>query len=173
MSLVANWLTRADHTHPAVGDETELLDFGALRARVETTANWITENYAAQFLLIPSMRKVEFVIQLLACMVAGRTAVPIDPQTPEKLMEKMGVTLGDWACLETCSAALPPQALNAIPSTMKYPLVLFTSGTSGNPKAVPISDANIDHSTTVISNYLAYSQRNSAAKCDATDRYPC
>jgi long-chain acyl-CoA synthetase len=88
----------------------------------------------------------------------------VDPSAPQALLHDMGERCGNWSILD-------PAVLNGWPAgdsvdnrTNGLPaLVLFTSGTSGIPKGVPVSMRNLSHSASTVAGYLNYAGNPSAA----------
>ena len=77
--------------------------------------------------IINSTKEPDTLISILACLIAGRTYVPMDPGTPEQRKKEIMSAAG------TC------------PSPEKTVYIMFTSGSTGKPKGVPISRENLDN----------------------------
>lgn len=78
-------------------------------------------------------KEISHLVRLLACVAAGSCYVPVDSDTPpERLKEikKCLMDIRDWKA---------PGKENDIA------YIIFTSGTTGNPKGVPISYSNLNH----------------------------
>ena len=148
----------------AIIDDFTQLSFGELRDRARRVARAIRRNYGKRrCLLVPANRDVEFVTNLLGVMYSGNVPVPFDPLLPPSAVEYLCAK-----CEGTIVETLEQEAVaaeelldgrdNALPA-----MVLFTSGTSGYPKGVLISQNNLAQSCRVVSGYLAYREYDSAA----------
>lgn len=77
-----------------------------------------------------------------ACTQLGRAipAVGLQPLDPENGACRFDARFSDWA-----GTPLPPEYLNAAPpaATTDLALLMYTSGTTGQPKAVPLTHGNI------------------------------
>lgn len=112
-----------------LGDDVETITLDTLRARVSEVAGRLrseTTPGAVRTLSIES--DVDGIIELLATWAAGLVAAPLNPMlTPESRVRAS----------ESLSAATMP------PGTCT---VLWTSGTSGTPRGVALSQASLDAS---------------------------
>lgn len=83
----------------------------------------------------------------LACLIAGRPYLPCPPSLPPgrraAMLERTGAQLLDRAEAERAFAAGEPCIPLEEPGQLAY--VLFTSGSTGVPKQVAISLANLEH----------------------------
>lgn len=133
--------------HP---DRTALVDgevrwtYRELAARVAGTAALLRDRTAPGApvaLLLP--RGAEAVAALLACFVAGRLAVPFDPQWPAARRDLLLAGLGEDAFV--LDAGVPEAASRAtlrefdLPSAVTPAYVVHTSGSTGTPKAVLVT----------------------------------
>ncbi len=158
------WLDRAARHQTAIADDERELSYAELSANARLLARAVRDEYGAgRYILLPAERDVDFLRALCAISFSGNIPVPIDPQAPAASLESLGAACGDWALwsaeLAMVESAAPLDARNPeLPA-----LILFTSGTSGKPKGVVISQANLAHSTAAISAYLNYQENPSAA----------
>ena len=104
-------------------------------------------------------KEPEMVVGILACLMAGRTYIPIDRiQPPARLAQILAQTGAELILSQTpeasalCGipcvrpeevASLPAAACVRAVSDIAY--VIFTSGSTGQPKGVPISRQNLNH----------------------------
>lgn len=107
--------------------------------------------------LVSRPRGIERVISMLATQLAGSVHVPVEPKAPASRVQKIVATLrkeyGTAPVLDGHHGALPDGILTgdgdpspardrcATPATDAY--MLFTSGTTGTPKAIPISNRQV------------------------------
>ncbi len=157
-------LDAADPSRIALVDDERALTYGQLRDEAQAVASGLARRLGTgRFLLVPAERTVGFVRLLCAIAYSGNVAVPIDPLAPEALISQLAAPCGDWALVtpEEAEAHRGPgldRRDTALPA-----LVLFTSGTSGVPKGVVVSQANLAHSVRAIGAYLNYGDYPSAA----------
>jgi len=156
--------TACDHA-VAVGDDTTHLTYGELRHSARQMATGLYSQYGTHnYIMLRATAEVRFVVTLLGIMYSGNTPIPIDQDTPSATLryiqeKSQAVAVLDPLCPSDFAHAAPTHHTDAtIPA-----LVLFTSGTTGFPKGVIISHANVIHSCTAISNYLNYHTYRSAA----------
>lgn len=93
-------------------------------------------------------RNISSVAVMVACFLAKKCFVPIDPEQPEERIKQMLTTIG-------CNSILKPSErkfikfrahLNNTSSNLEFNeicYILFTSGSSGTPKAVQITHKNL------------------------------
>ena len=145
-----------DRTAYTVGEIS--LTYGELWNRASRLAELLVRQGTGPVVLYGE-KEGYMLIGMFACLLAGRAYVPVNRSLPsaraEKIIRASGASLvlgeGDFAgcCLpeemeryRTC----PVQPQNGDTA-----YILFTSGTTGEPKGVPISHANLRHFTEWIS----------------------
>jgi malonyl-CoA/methylmalonyl-CoA synthetase len=150
---------------PALADEERELDYHELRSEVRRVATAIREEYGVgQHLLLRVPMRVESVLTLLGISYSGNVPVPIDPMAPADVVEYMRSKCGSPAPLEPMAPTAYLHRDEMEPAIAAHSAaVLFTSGTSGFPKGVVISQTNLTSACEAISEYLAYDEHRSAA----------
>ncbi len=159
-----DWLESAAGHGLAVADDERELNYADLISSAQLIARAARSEYGAgRYVLLPAERDVDFLRALCAISYSGNIPVPIDPQAPAVSIENLGRTCGDWVLWSKALAADESAAALDARDPNLPALILFTSGTSGMPKAVVISQANLAHSAGAISRYLNYRENPSAA----------
>jgi acyl-CoA synthetase (AMP-forming)/AMP-acid ligase II len=161
---ILDLIDRADAAATALVDDTESLTYGELRRQARQVATLLSLEQRGRCIVLRAAPTVRFVTTLLGVMHSGNIPVPIDPALPAAGVDDL---------VRRCRAAtvldpLPRAALqHACPSEQRNAalpaMVLFTSGTSGRPKGVIVSQANLLHSCQTIAGYLDYRRHPSAA----------
>jgi amino acid adenylation domain-containing protein len=133
-------------TAVAVADQHGALDYRSLHAQVDELAAVL--RAAAELgavVALPARRDRRFVLRLLACWRAGATAVLVDAEWPQwrrrRALEIAAVTHvfpwsgdGPPAAVADVGRVATPSRHSAGPAH-----VLYTSGTTGDPRAVRVS----------------------------------
>ena len=142
-----------DRTALIAGDER--LTYAELYDRAEAAAELLKRQGTAPVILYGHKESAMFV-SLLACIFAGRTYVPADRFLPEmrirKIIAASGASLllsADGTCfpgIECCTPAELERYSSRPPENPDSDIVyiLFTSGTTGEPKGVPVSKTNLN-----------------------------
>lgn len=91
---------------------------------------------------------------ILACWMCGKGYLPINPQFPaknnQKTLELANVNvIIDQKVIEACSNLDPIKTFN----NCEFAYLLFTSGTTGEPKGVPIKHSNLESFANHYSNH--------------------
>lgn len=137
-----------------------------LHEKVNQFAHYLTAQgvQSGDFIAVSFARSPELLYALLAIMQCGAAYIPLDPEYPKERLEFMLNDSGAKALLtsKTLFASLPswphtlfvedamesldhysaaPLPLNVSTENVAY--VLYTSGSTGNPKGVPITHKNL------------------------------
>lgn len=140
------------------------LSFADLAARSAAMLGQITALPQGRSVGILSTRRWEAYAAVLACFFAGRCFVPLNPELPRDRLTKIvnqgqvGLVVHDKThtdlatglAVPTCDpAGLEPsnQHLHDCPTPDPDDIVyqMFTSGSTGNPKGVPVSYGSLSH----------------------------
>jgi rifamycin polyketide synthase modules 1, 2 and 3 len=149
----------------AVSDATEAVTYRDLCDQARAVAGWLCRRHAAPgFVLVKAVPDVRFVVTLLGVMYSGGTPVPVDPDLPAPALDFIRTKSQAIDILDP----VPRASLDGVPrldtpSAEVPALILFTSGTSGFPKGVIISNANLLASCRAMAAYLEYDRFPSAA----------
>ena len=151
-------------TNVAVVDGRETLTYGDLRRQARQLAADLVAAYGrGHMLVLRAASNAAFVRTLLAVMWSGNVPVPVDPDLPNNALDyiqQKSLAVGVLDPVEATSSA-KRQVENY--NREQPAIVVFTSGTSGFPKGVVVSDANLTHSCRTIASYLDYATFPSAA----------
>lgn len=133
------------------------LSYGELWQKAERLAAGLA-GYDAPSVVLWGEKEPEMVVGMVGCLLAGKAYVPISVQTPPERLRRILSALGSYTVL-SCGASCPipgccsVEEISARSPSESLPLteenrtayVIFTSGSSGVPKGVPISRRNLDH----------------------------
>jgi acyl-CoA synthetase (AMP-forming)/AMP-acid ligase II len=156
-------LEQGPDSSPAVDDGAEALTYGELRRQARRQASVLADRFGeGRALVVPAQSTAAFVRTLLAIMYSGNVPVPVDPQLPQSALDYIVEKSRAPGVVSPADLARGEREIDR--HTPAQPaLVVFTSGTSGFPKGVVISDANLVHSCQTIAGYLDYTTFPSAA----------
>jgi len=130
------------------------ITYGELWKKAVTAAEHLTCQGTEPVILL-GKKEIYMVVGILACLIAGRAYVPVDRSLPEtrirKIIEASGASLilcehdAEGYGLPYCSLEALSKYRHMLP---KQPAgntayIIFTSGTTGEPKGVPISVENL------------------------------
>lgn len=137
------WASREDSTALCL-DHDSMLDFGAFKTRLAAYVSWL-ELQAGQRVAICLDDPFEFVCALFASLACGKEPIIPSTSTPAYLA-MLGpcydvlLTAAELPVVDACVGA--PMQARRIDSNA--PLTLYTSGSSGAPKAVSKTLAQFD-----------------------------
>jgi D-alanine--poly(phosphoribitol) ligase subunit 1 len=165
--LAIEYLKKTKNQFPektAIIDSGQGITFSELWRSSLSLAYWINAefNIINQPILVNLPKSIDAIIALLAIQLSGNIYVPLDIETPAKRKTKILKSLGsDWVLehiagqlslagknflkYDTTDTGMEHSVLNKL-STRKSidPLyIIFTSGTTGTPKGVTISNASV------------------------------
>lgn len=142
--------------------EEKTWTYQELLAKSAAIRNAIREEKTSQSIGLHLSNDFEMYASLLAIWFEGKTYVPIHPEFPIKKVEKI-LEQAECSCLISSlpnSDELPTVKIidskNTIPTEFQEPnfvnensnaYILFTSGSTGEPKGVPITFSNLYHFT--------------------------
>lgn len=149
----------------AASDATEAVTYRELGDQARLIAGLLASRHSQPgFVLVKAAPRVRFVATLLGVMYSGGTPVPVDPELPAPALDFIktkchATDVIDPVELSDLEAATPiDRRAEGVPA-----LVMFTSGTSGFPKGVITSNANLLASCRAMADYLEYARFPSAA----------
>ncbi len=152
-------------TAPALSDGGPWLSYHELATLVWQAAGEFRQRYGqGRFVLLAAPNRVEFVVQLLGLMASGNTPIPFNPDAPAADVAFLKQKAQAVDVLDPLAPAQPQGAAPGNWARADQPaMVLFTSGTSGFPKGVVITQAGLLHACRTVSDYLNYAAHPSAA----------
>ena len=171
VELISRWSEQQPHAI-ATRFQEEVLTYGELGAKARSLAKKLIEQGAGPntFVGLCSHPSVDLVVGILGILQSGSAYVPLDPAYPSDrieamledasvqlvvaqkvLVEKYSTQKLNCIALEKATQEeISPSELEALlpPKDREHlAYAIFTSGSSGRPKGVPINHGNLIHST--------------------------
>lgn len=139
----------------AVSDSASSLTYGELDRRSDAVASFLREQGVGKGDLVPLIcdRTYRYVVAILGVMKSGAGYIPVDIRYPSQRQRRILTQSGAPFALAACSvhpvdAPFPVHAIDdmpdrddrphSLPSSQDLAYVIFTSGTTGNPKGVMV-----------------------------------
>lgn len=177
-NLAIDYLRQTVRRHPqktAIVDGDHSITFAELWSHALSLAESIMAQGGADVIVVPIAKSIAAIVAYAAAQLCGSVYVPLDPATPSRRRQRMLTKLGPHAVLDYvdgqfrwndvgCPIRTRPvdcelverDLFRRLASRGGYdPLyVMFTSGTTGTPKGVTISNlAVIDYIDWAIESY--------------------
>lgn len=150
LEQIRSWGQRVPH-RVAHSSGARTLSHGELLARSDALAEYLERSLPPSEapIALVGHKEPELLIGFLGCAKAGRAYVPIDHTLPAARIERIVATARPALVLTPAEVALRstgdarPTSRPENPHSPHY--IMFTSGSTGDPKGVPITRGNLVH----------------------------
>ena len=141
---------------------SESITYAELIGKAQNTADLLIRHGNDPVVIIGG-KECTVVVSIIACILSGRTYVPVDRFTPESRIEQIisasgaSLVLSEDGFLSDSIGCLSLSDLGQYRDHAPHPTkdspvyMIFTSGTTGEPKGVPISHENLESFVTWLS----------------------
>ena len=110
--------------------------------------------------IIYNKKSIDVVVLILSCLMSRRAYIPLDFSTPKTRIDKIKNSSNSNLVISKLEELDNINHYVDIKNNNEIAYIIFTSGTTGNPKGVPISYSNLDNFTKWISSLLKYENIN-------------
>ena len=144
------FIKRIDHwgeltpLHPAFVSGGRTLTYGELRRRSDVLAAHLAGSLPEKApVIVVGHKEPELLIAYLGVIKSGRAYVPVDTALPPQRIERIAAASGAPLILYPERVALLSEGREPAPAwrltTDDHYYIMFTSGSTGEPKGVPIT----------------------------------
>lgn len=145
----------------AYKNRNESITYKELLTKAEMVSSFLIEQ-GKDPVIIYGKKQAYMIIGMLACLLTHRTYVPVDSTQPKERIKniisisKASLIISDEEldlgikCININEISISTDIKPIYENDIAY--IMFTSGSTGNPKAVPICSSNLDNFVSWISN---------------------